>query len=248
VTGTGVEAETALADAASSADALNTELDDTTAASAGAGAAARDAGAEAAAGVDQATTGWGAVTAALADYVSKARDIGGDVSRALVGTFSFAENSIGDLAKTGKLDFRDMVMSMIADLAKLAAQRFILGPIANALSGALGGAGGIFANILRTSGVVGAPGPGRMGPRLGLCRCPPHAHRRLGRAAARRGARDHATRRPGALAPGSGRLRPVGRLDRHITINARDAESFRQPRTQVARDIARAVSLGRRGM
>jgi hypothetical protein len=34
----------------------------------------------------------------------------------------------------------------------------------------------------------------------------------------------------------------------NVTINARDAESFRQSRTQVASDIARAVSLGRRGM
>ena len=33
-----------------------------------------------------------------------------------------------------------------------------------------------------------------------------------------------------------------------VTIMARDAESFRQSRTQVASDIARAVSLGRRGM
>ena len=33
----------------------------------------------------------------------------------------------------------------------------------------------------------------------------------------------------------------------NVTINARDAESFRQSRTQVAADIARAVSLGRRG-
>ena len=35
---------------------------------------------------------------------------------------------------------------------------------------------------------------------------------------------------------------------RSTQINARDAESFRQSRTQVAADIARAVSLGRRGM
>ena len=34
----------------------------------------------------------------------------------------------------------------------------------------------------------------------------------------------------------------------NVTIMARDAESFRQSRTQVAADIARAVSLGRRGM
>ena len=33
-----------------------------------------------------------------------------------------------------------------------------------------------------------------------------------------------------------------------ITIQTRDAESVRQSRRQVASDIARAVSLGRRGM
>ena len=66
-----------------------------------------------------------------------ARDIGGDIGSALVGAFTSAESAIGDFVKTGKLDFRDLVTSMIADLAKLAARRFILGPIANALSGAL---------------------------------------------------------------------------------------------------------------
>ena len=34
----------------------------------------------------------------------------------------------------------------------------------------------------------------------------------------------------------------------NVTIMSRDAESFRQSRTQVAADIARAVSMGRRGM
>ena len=34
----------------------------------------------------------------------------------------------------------------------------------------------------------------------------------------------------------------------NVTIMARDAESFRQSRTQVASDIARAVAFGRRGM
>ena len=33
-----------------------------------------------------------------------------------------------------------------------------------------------------------------------------------------------------------------------VNINVRDAESFRQSRTQVASDIARAVAFGRRGM
>ena len=34
----------------------------------------------------------------------------------------------------------------------------------------------------------------------------------------------------------------------NVTIQTRDAESFRQSRTQVAADISRAVAMGRRGM
>ena len=248
VTGTGSEAEMALADAASSADALNTELDDTATAAGSAGAAARDAGADAAAGADQAATGWGAVTAALADYAAKARNIGGDIGQALVGAFASAENAVGEFVKTGKLDFRDLVTSMIADLAKLAARRFILGPIANALSGALGGAGGVFANILHAGGLVGSPGPGRMVPAMAFANAPRmHAGGWAGikpdevPAILQKGERVLSRRE----AAGYGQTSAPAV---NVTIMARDAESFRQSRTQVAADIARAVSLGRRGM
>jgi len=248
VTGTGSDAETALADAASSADALNTELDDTAAAAGSAGAAARDAGTDAAAGADQAATGWGAVSAALADYAAKARNIGGDIGSALVGAFTSAENAVGEFVKTGKLDFRDLVTSMIADLAKLAARTFILGPIANTLSGALGSEGGIFANILHAGGIVGSPGPGRMVPALAFANAPRmHAGGWAGikpdevPAILQRGERVLSRRE----AAGYGQTSAPAV---NVTIMARDAESFRQSRTQVASDIARAVSLGRRGM
>jgi hypothetical protein len=248
VTGTGSDAETALADAAGSADALNTELEDTASAAGSAGAAAREAGADAAAGADQAATGWGAVTAALADYATKARDIGGDIGQALVGAFTSAENAVGEFVKTGKLDFRDLVTSMIADLAKLAARTFILGPIANALSGALGGAGGLFANILHAGGMVGSPGPGRMVPAMAFAHAPRmHAGGWAGikpdevPAILQRGERVLSRRE----AEGYGQSSAPAV---NVTIMARDAESFRQSRTQVASDIARAVSLGRRGM
>ena len=248
VTGTGSDAEAALADAASSADTLNTELDDTATAAGNAGAAARDAGADAAEGADQAATGWGAVTAALADYASKARNIGGDIGSALVGAFTSAENAVGEFVKTGKLDFRDLVTSMIADLAKLAARTFILGPIANALSGALGGAGGVFANILHTGGIVGSPGPGRMVSALAFANAPRmHAGGWAGikpdevPAILQKGERVLSRREAAGYGQSSA---PAV----NVTIMARDAESFRQSRTQVASDIARAVSLGRRGM
>jgi hypothetical protein len=172
VTGSGAEAEAALADAAASADALGLELDETATAAGGAGAAARAAGAAAAEGAEQAATGWAAVTTALADYTTKARDIGGDIGQTLVGAFQSAENAVATFVKTGKLDFRDLVTSMIADLAKLAARRFILGPIANALSGALGGAGGLFADILHGGGVVGTAGSQRLVPAMAFAGAP----------------------------------------------------------------------------
>ncbi|WP_374422718.1 phage tail tape measure C-terminal domain-containing protein [Paracoccus sp. (in: a-proteobacteria)] len=248
LTGTGAGAETALADAAAAAGALGDELDETGGAAGRAGTAGRQAGADTAAGAEQALTGWQAVTAALADYAAKARDIGGDIGSALVGAFTSAENAISDFVKTGKLDFRDLVTSMIADLAKLAARRFILGPIANALSGARGGAGGIFANILHAGGVVGAPGPGRMVPAMAFAGAPRmHNGGWAGLrpdevpAILQRGERVISRRE----AAGYGQ---AGASTVNVTINARDAESFRQSRTQVASDIARAVSLGRRGM
>lgn len=248
VTGAGDATETSLDGTATSADALAAGLDDTTAAAGRAGAAGRQAGADAATGADQAVTGWAAVSGTLVDYAAKAREIGGDVGSALVGAFTSAENAIGEFVKTGKLKFGDLVTSLIADLAKLAARRFILGPIANALSGALGGAGGVFANVLHTGGLVGAPGPGRMVPALAFANAPrmhsggwaglrpdevPAILQRGERVLSRREAAGYG----GAAAPAV-----------NVTINARDAESFRQSRTQIAADIARAVSLGRRGM
>ncbi len=248
VSRTGADAETALADAAAAAGALGDELDETGGAAGRAGAAGRQAGSDTAAGAEQALTGWQAVTAALADYAAKARDIGGDIGSALVGAFQSAENAIGDFVKTGKLDFRDLVTSMIADLAKLAARRFILGPIANALSGVLGGAGGIFANILHAGGTVGMAGPGRMVPALPFANAPRmHNGGWAGLrpdevpAILQRGERVLSRREAGSYGQ-------AGASTVNVTIMARDAESFRQSRTQVASDIARAVSLGRRGM
>ena len=223
-------------------------MNDTAAAADGAGAAARDAGAAATETAETALTGWRAVTAALADYAAKAREIGGDIGQALVGAFTSAETAIGDFVKSGKLDFRDLVTSMIAELAKLAASRFILGPIANALSGALGGTG-VSASILHAGGLVGAPAPNRMVPAMAFAGAPRmHNGGWAGLrpdevpAILQRGERVLSRREVAGY--GASAAAPTV----NVTINARDAESFRQSRTQVAADIARAVSLGRRGM
>ncbi len=129
--------------------------------------------------------------------------------------------------------------SLLADLAQLAARRFILGPIANALSGALGGAGGIFANVLHAGGMVGSAGPSRMVPAMAFAAAPRmHGGGMAGLrhdevpAILQRGERVLSRREAQGYGAGGGV---------NVTIMARDAESFRQSRTQVAADIARAV-------
>ena len=237
--GSDADGADALAEATAAADRFEAALGE-------AGGAATDAGAAATPDTNAAATGWQAITAALSDYASKAREIGADIGQSLVSAFQSAENAVGQFVKTGKLNFRDLVTSLLADLAKLAARRFILGPIANALSGALGGAGGIFASVLHAGGMVGSAGPSRMVPAMAFAAAPRmHGGGMAGLrhyevpAILQRGERVLSRREAQTYGAGGGV---------NVTIMARDAESFRQSRTQVAADIARAVSLGRRGM
>jgi hypothetical protein len=243
VAGAGTEGEAALEDAADAADSFDESITAAGRAAGGAGAAAAD-------GAEAAKTGWAAAVATLADYAAKAHDIGGDIGQTLVGAFQSAENAVAEFVKTGKLDFRSLVTSMIADLAKLAARRFILGPIANALSGALGGAGGLFADILHSGGTVGAAGSGRMVPAKTFAGAPRmHSGGWAGLkpdevpAILQRGERVLSRREAAGYGQAQGTAPNIS-----VTIMSRDAESFRQSRTQVAADIARAVSAGRRGM
>ena len=253
VTGAGSDGAAALEAATTSADRFEDALGAAGQAASEAGAASGAAASAAAPSTERAVAGWQAVTAALSDYATKARQIGGDIGQSLVGAFRSAESAVGEFVKTGKLKVRDLVTSLIADLAKLAARRFILGPIAGALSGALGGAGGLFANVLHAGGVVGAPAPGRMVPAAAFAAAPRmHSGGTLGlrhdempailqrgeRVLSRRETREYdAPRRDREPAPVV-----------NVTIQTRDVESFRQSRTQVAADISRAVSLGRRGL
>ncbi|PKP83851.1 MAG: phage tail tape-measure protein, partial [Alphaproteobacteria bacterium HGW-Alphaproteobacteria-2] len=176
----------ALTEATDAAERLETALGDAGRAATGAGAAAGAAAAAAEPATEAAVTGWQAVTAALSDYASKAREIGGDIGQRLVGAFQSAENAVGQFVKTGKLNFRDLVTSLLADLAQLAARRFILGPIANALSGVFSGAGVVaggnaslgpflsplLANILHAGGIAGSAGPSRMVPAMTFAAAP----------------------------------------------------------------------------
>ncbi|RMH50473.1 MAG: phage tail tape measure protein [Alphaproteobacteria bacterium] len=230
----------AMNDAAAAADRLPGALKKTQTIGPAAGTAVEQA-------AEKAVTGWQSVTATLSDYAARARDIGSDIGQSLVGAFRSAEDAVAEFVKSGKLDFRDLVTSLLADLARLSARRFILGPLANLLGGALGRAGGgVAASILHAGGVAGGPAPTRMVPAMAFAGAPRmHSGGWAGLrpdevpAILQRGERVLSRREAQAYGAGGGVT---------ININTRDADSFRRSRTQIAADIARAVSLGRRGL
>ncbi len=110
--------------------------------------------------------GWAAISATMADYADKAQDTGAGIGQALVGAFQSAEDALVKFVMGGKLSFSDLARSILADLARIAIKKYILGPIADALFGGIG------ASVLHGGGMVGATGPSRMVPALAFANAP----------------------------------------------------------------------------
>lgn len=188
--------------------------------------------------LDNAKNGWEAIKRSLSEYVEESKRIGDDIGSALVGAFNAGSDAVAKFVKTGKLSFTDMVTSMIVDMARLGAQKYIMGPLANMLTGfmdplagALGkiglpaipsfAGGGWTGSGPRSGGLDG------MGGKLAMI----HPQEKIVDMHGRRGGR--------------------GGMDGPTVINingVRDAASFRQSRTQIAADLSRAVSMGRRNV
>lgn len=77
--------------------------------------------------------------AAFEDYAMEASNAAGQAHSALTNAFQGAEDALVQFAMTGKLSFRDLANSIIADLARIAAKQAIVG-IAGMIAGAWGGA------------------------------------------------------------------------------------------------------------
>jgi|694.fasta_scaffold02092_41 hypothetical protein len=82
------------------------------------------------------------IKTALRDYAEAAGNTADGINQAVTNAFQGMEDALVDFVKTGKLDFSSLVDSMISDLARLAIQQAILGPLSQALLGSLGFANG----------------------------------------------------------------------------------------------------------
>lgn len=189
--------------------------------------------------LDRAKNGWEAITIKLGEYAAEAKRIGDDIGDALVGGFKSAETAVGQFVKTGKLEFGDLVSSMLADMAKLASRRFIFGPLAAGLDAALGGIGGdggFFRNFAKGFNSFDGGGWTGNGPRIG------GLDGRGGFLAMMHPQERVYDEYRGQRAPQTAAGPTV------INIQTRDAESFRRSRSQVAADLQRGLAMGRRSM
>jgi len=155
VAGTGEEGAAALDDATTSADRLAAAMEQ-----------AGDAvgGGTSGGAAEKIVTGWRAVSDALKSYATDALNWGKGLGEVLTRAFSGAESAFRSFIDTGKLDFKGLVRSILADLAVLAFRRAVLGPIANALSGVFGGGGSVAAAVSHSGGMVGLSGHSRSVP------------------------------------------------------------------------------------
>lgn len=208
-------------------------VDDVTDALNRAGAAGKAAGKDIAEGGEVALTGWDAVVGKLADYAKSAQDIGEGIGDAVVKAFKGAEDAVAEFVKKGKLDFSSLVTSFIADLGRLATRRFILGPIANALSGVMAEFNIPFLSTPSFDGgghTGHAPRVGGLDGKGGFL------------------AMMHPQERVTDESRGAGRGGGREGGDTHVHFHGvRDFESFRRSRTQIGADIQRAVAMGSRG-
>jgi hypothetical protein len=224
-----------------------------------AAAASREAGKEIKDAAEQAATGWAAVRDELARYASEAMEWGKGLGNALVGAFRSAEDAIAKFVTTGKLDFKALADSILADITRIAVRSAILGPLANALAGGgglfgglFGGGGGILSGIFHAGGMVGAPAPQRLVPAYAFAGAP-RMHR--GGMAALRPDEVPAILQRGEMVLSRAQLAAMGSardtrppVSVVMNIATPDANSFRYAQGQIAADAARAIERARRNL
>ena len=222
--------------------------------------ASRAAGEAAASAATQAATGWASVREELSRYASEAMDWGKGLGSALTNAFRSAEDAIASFVTGGKIDFKALADSILADITRIAVRSAILGPLANALGGGgggllgglFGGGGGLFAGIFHQGGVAGGPAQQRLVPALAFAGAPRFHD---GGLAGLRADEVPAILQRGEMVLSRAQLAAIGAaretrppVNVVMNISTPDAGSFRYAQGQIAADAARAMERARRNL
>jgi len=101
---------------------------------------------------------------AIKGYLAGIGDMASQVEDATLGALMGIEDAIVSVATTGKMEFKDLALSIVSDLLRIQIRQNITGPLASSLQGALGGVGGMFGNLL------GGGSSGSLGTFSGMAR------------------------------------------------------------------------------
>lgn len=101
----------------------------------------------------------GGLKAGFLTLYEEIEDVGSLVQDAFVNAFNAAEDALVSFVTTGKLDFKSLIDGMLADLARLALRKAILGPLMSIIGGGLGFRDGGLASFAE-GGRVRGPGTG----------------------------------------------------------------------------------------
>jgi hypothetical protein len=187
----------------------------------------------------------------LKDYVAESNDAATATERAFANAFSGAEDSLVGFISSGKLEFRGLIDSVLADLARTTVRQTLTAPIAGALQSAFAG-GGLF-GLFHEGGIAGERPPATRYADAGVFE---HAPRYHGGGFAGSGLLPDEVpiiaRRGELVVPPERIVREEksAREQRPITVvvnvTAADASSFRASQGQIAADMARAIDRARR--
>lgn len=103
---------------------------------------------------------WTGAQESIRKYASAASDSGTLIGEAMTNAFKGAEDALTNFIMTGKINFRSLATSIVADLARIQAKQLLM-----SISGGDGGGGGLFGMILKAglSGLAGSFGGAAMG-------------------------------------------------------------------------------------
>jgi lambda family phage tail tape measure protein len=181
----------------------------------------------------------------LQDYVAESQDASAATERALAGAFSGAEDALVGFATKGKLEFRSLADSIVADISRMAVRQAITAPIAGLLQGAF--AGGEF-GLFHEGGVFGtAPSATRSADPAIFDQAPRYHSGGIAGSGlladevpiiARRGELVVPPERIVRQSQAAGDQRPITVM---INVTATDSNSFRASQAQIAAEAARAI-------
>ena len=187
----------------------------------------------------------------LQDYVAESQDAAGATERAFANAFGGAEDALVGFIASGKLEFRGLADSILADLARTTVRQTLTAPLAGALQGAFSG-GGLF-GLFHEGGIAGEHAPAVRYADAGVFE---HAPRYHGGGFAGSGLLPDEVpiiaRRGELVVPPERVVREEksAREPRPITVvvnvTAADASSFRASQGQIAADMARAIDRASR--